>query len=99
MQVCVLGSYTMLSITYMHVWDFFHSQESMDSTSPARLHSRPGLFGFNMQIRGNAVHFHGPEPVRFMLKERQQVQTGNQWQNKKNSGKNVTEKQWPLEKK
>lgn len=34
---------------------FFHFQESSDSNSPARLHSRPGSFGFNMQIYGNSM--------------------------------------------
>lgn len=35
------------------------------------------LRGFNMQIYGNSVCFHGPEPARFML-QRQQVQAENQ---------------------
>lgn len=87
---CKSVSWVHIQCSALHICTcgiFFHSQESTDSTSPARLHSRPGSFGFNMQICGNAVHFHGPEPVRFMLKERQQVQDENQWQSKKTQEK------------
>lgn len=41
------------------------SQKLLDSNSPR---SGRGSFVFNMQIYGNTVHFHGPEPACFMLK-------------------------------
>lgn len=65
---CKSVSWVCIQCSALHICTcgiFFHSQESMDSTSPARLHSRPGSFGFNMQIHGNAVHFHGPEPWKW----------------------------------